>query len=127
MRNGTQLVSQRRRTPRFFLDVDWFVESQGCSTLGRGLELSIHGATLPITCRSPFSHDVTLYLSLPERPRMFKAKGTAAMRAGAGWVLTFTEVSPEDLQLLGNILIAEYGVRALPNHPAVVECVELGS
>lgn len=106
---------QRRRYPRFFLDVDWFVESDGCSTLGRGLEISVRGATLPITCLSPFTPSVTLFLSLPARPRMFKARCSAFMREGRGWVLTFHDVSPEDLQLLGSTLIGEYGLLALPN------------
>ncbi len=104
----------RRRWPRFFLDLDWFVESEGCSTLGRGLELTVRGARLPIGCSSPFADAVTLHLSLPARERMFKARCSARMIDGRGWVLTFTEVAPDDLQLLGNTLIGEFGVLALP-------------
>lgn len=104
-----------RRYPRFSFDVDWFVESAGCSTLGRGLELTVRGAMLPVTCTSPFTEQVTLHLSLPARERMFKAKCVAVMHEGRGWALEFVEVSPEDLQLLGHTLIAEFGVAALPN------------
>ncbi|PZR16014.1 MAG: hypothetical protein DI536_06860 [Archangium gephyra] len=104
-----------RRYPRFKLDVDWFVESRGCSTLGRGLELSVRSALLPVTCASPFLSDVTLYVSLPARARMFKARCTAKLHAGRGWVLQFEEVAPEDLQLLGHTLVTEFGVAALPN------------
>lgn len=107
----------RRRWPRFFLDLDWFVESHGCSTLGRGLELTVRGARLPITCSSPFAEVVTLHLSLPARERMFKARCSARMIERRGWVLTFTEVSPDDLQLLGHTLIGEFGVLALPASP----------
>lgn len=107
----------RRRWPRFFLDLDWFVESEGCSTLGRGLELTVRGARLPITCSSPFAEAVTLHLSLPARERMFKARCSARLTEGRGWVLTFTEVGPEDLQLLGSTLIGEFGVLALPQSP----------
>lgn len=106
---------QGRRYPRFHLDVDWFVESKGSSSMGRGLELSVRGALLPVTCTSPFTDDVTLYLSLPARPQMFKAKCSAQMQAGRGWVLSFGEISPEDLQLLGHTLLSEFGVAALPN------------
>lgn len=104
-----------RRYPRFKFDVDWFVESRGCSTLGRGLELSVRGAMLPVTCTSPFTEEVTLHVSLPARERMFKAKCHATMHADRGWALEFVEVAPEDLQLLGHTLISEFGVAALPN------------
>ena len=118
---------QGRRFPRFHLDVDWFVVSDGCSTLGRGLELSVRGALLPVTCTSPFTHDVTLYLSLPLRPRMLKARCSAA-NGQRGWVLHFEELSPEDLQLLGHTLLTEFGVAALPNLERRAEHhVELGS
>jgi hypothetical protein len=111
-----------RRYPRFTLDVDWFVESAGCSTLGRGLELSVRGALLPIKCSGRFSDQVTLFLSLPQREQMFKAQCTAHLEEGRGWVLCFGEVSPDDLQLLGHTLITEFGMDALPNlerRPAV--------
>ncbi|MGV3624511.1 MAG: hypothetical protein ACO1OB_27070 [Archangium sp.] len=104
-----------RRYPRFNLDVDWFVESRGCSTLGRGLELSVRSALLPVTCTSPFMSDVTLYISLPARAQMFKARCTAKQQRGRGWVLQFAEIAPEDLQLLGHTLVSEFGVAALPN------------
>ena len=58
---------QRRRYPRLSLDVDWFVESEGCSTLGRGLEISPRGAMLPLTCIGKFSSEVILYVALPGR------------------------------------------------------------
>lgn len=103
-----------RRYPRFHLDVDWFVESKGSSSMGRGLEISVRGAMLPGTCTSPFADEVTLYLSLPLRQRMFKARCTAANKPGRGWALDFDDVSPEDLQLLGHTLVTEFGAAALP-------------
>ncbi len=103
---------QGRRDPRFHLDVDWFVVSKGCSTLGRGLELSVRGALLPATCTSPFTDDVTLYLSLPLRPKMLKARCSASNHGQRGWVLHFEELSPDDLQLLGHTLQTECGVAA---------------
>lgn len=106
-------TKQGRRYPRFHLDVDWFVESRGCSTLGRGLELSVRGVLLPVTCTSPFVAGVTLFLSLPAREAMFKARCSARQTA-RGWVLTFAEVAPEDLQLLGQTLLGEFGTVALP-------------
>ncbi|MDX2013433.1 MAG: hypothetical protein SFW67_24795 [Myxococcaceae bacterium] len=108
----------RRRWPRFFLDLDWFVESNGCSAMGRGLELTVRGAKLPITCRSPFTDEVVLHVSLPSRERLFKARCTAEHAEGRGWVLSFVEVSPDDLQLLGHTLIGEFGVLALPESPS---------
>jgi hypothetical protein len=104
-----------RQVPRFSLDVDWFVESQGASAMGRGLEVSVRAAKLPVTCKSPFDGDVTLYLSLPLRERMFKARCRAVNFGDRGWCLQFVEVAPEDLQLLGHTLIAEFGPAALPH------------
>jgi hypothetical protein len=105
----------RRRYPRLFLDVDWFVESMGCSTLGRGLELSVRGARLPVTCVGTFSEQVTLYVALPGRAKMFKAKGHALPKSERGWVIRFSDVGHEDLQLLARALLDEYGLIALPN------------
>jgi hypothetical protein len=104
----------RRRYPRLKLDVDWFVESMGCSTLGRGLEISVRGALLPVTCLGPFSAEVTLHVALPSRPRMFKARGVALARRSRGWAIVFRQVSPEDLHLLAMTLIEQYGVEAVP-------------
>lgn len=103
-----------RRYPRFHLDVDWFVESKGCSAMGRGIELSVRGALLPVACQSPFTEDVTLYLSLRARPKMFKAK-CSARASDRGWLLTFEEIAPDDLQLLGQTFLSEFGTAALPN------------
>jgi hypothetical protein len=103
-----------RRSPRFTLAVDWFIESAGCSTLGRGLELSVRGALLPLAFTSPFAPHVTLFVSLPLRERMFKARCSAS-QTERGWVLDFEEVAPEDLQLLGHTLIGEFGLAAFPN------------
>ncbi len=105
----------RRRYPRLFLDVDWFVESQGCSTLGRGLEISLRSARLPVTCVGTFSEQVTLFVSLPGRAKMFKAKGLATASTDRGWVIQFAAVSDEDRGLLAVSLIDEYGLVALPN------------
>lgn len=104
---------QGRRSPRFHLDVDWFVASRGCSSMGRGVELSVRGALLPVTCTSPFVAEVTLFLALPARAAMFKAR-CAARQTPRGWVLTFGEVAPEDLQLLGQTLAQAFGPVALP-------------
>jgi hypothetical protein len=109
-----KLRSGRRSWPRFFLDVEWFVESLGCSTLGRGLEVSLRGARLPVSCASPFMPSVVLYLSLPDRAQLFKAKCSASMRAGRGWLLSFLKVTPPDLELLGQTLIDQFGVLARP-------------
>ena len=103
-----------RRYPRLFLDVDWFVESDGCSTLGRGLELSPRGALLPVSCLAPLSTFVTLHVCLPSRPRMFRAKGQALARRASGWAIAFSEVSFDDLHLLASTLIDEYGAGAVP-------------
>ncbi len=81
--------------------------------MGRGLELTVRGAMLPATCRSPFTDHVVLHVSFPARERLFKAK-CSAVGGGRGWRLTFEEVSPEDLQLLGHTLIGEFGLLALP-------------
>ena len=106
---------QRRRYPRLALDVDWFVESDGCSTLGRGLEISPRGAMLPLTCVGEFSSEVTLYVALPGRAKMFKARAYAAPRSERGWVIQFHEVALEDLTLLAHTLIEEHGIAALPS------------
>lgn len=113
-RTRSAAAVRSRRFPRFQLDVDWFVESQGSSSMGRGLQISARGALLPVTCTSPFTDGVTLYLSLPLRPKMFKARCTAEQEEGRGWVLHFDEVSPLDLQLLGHTLLSEFGTESLP-------------
>jgi hypothetical protein len=105
----------RRRYPRLFLDVDWFVESQGCSTLGRGLEISLRSARLPVACVGTFSEQVTLFVALPGRAKMFKAQARAEPKSERGWVLQFASVSDEDRGLLAVSLIDEYGLVALPN------------
>jgi hypothetical protein len=104
-----------RQYPRFGLDVDWFVESHGSSAMGRGLEVSVRAAMLPVTCTSPFDGDVTLYLALPLRERMFKARCRALNFGQRGWSLEFVDVAPDDLQLLGHTLLTEFGPAALPN------------
>lgn len=114
-RREFSMTHSRRRYPRLFLDVDWFVESEGCSTLGRGLEISPRGALLPVTCKGSFSTSVTLHVSLASRPRMFKAKGTAVAREGRGWAILFRDVSAEDLHLLAMTLIEEHGLEAVPS------------
>ena len=111
---------QGRRYPRFHLDFDWFVVSKGCSTLGRGIELSMRSALLPVTCTSPFTDDVTLYLSLPLQPKMFKARCTAS-NGKRGWLLQFVDISSADLQLLGRTLLTEFAVPNLEREPERVE------
>lgn len=103
-----------RRHPRFRLDVDWFVESPASSAMGRGLELSARSALLPVVCTSHFTPRVTLHLALPERQRMFKAICSARQQR-RGWVLSFEEIAPDDLQLLGQSLLSAFGEAALPN------------
>ncbi len=114
-RRELSLTHTRRRFPRLFLDVDWFVESNGCSTLGRGLEISPRGALLPLTCIGQFSSAVTLHVALPARPRMFKARGIAMTRRERGWAIEFRDVEVEDLRLLAETLIEEYGLAAVPS------------
>ena len=109
------LYLSRRRYARVLLDVDWFVESVGCSTLGRGLELSPRGALLPIARTGAFGEEVTLFVCLPGRPRMFRAVGAAqAVRGPRGWLIKFHRVASEDLGLLGEALIEQAGLAALP-------------
>ena len=83
--------------------------------MGRGIELSVRGALLPATCTSPFTDQVTLYLSLPARAKMLKVQCSAANHPRRGWVLLFEELSPEDLQLLAETLVTEFGTHALPD------------
>lgn len=116
-----------RRYPRFHLDVDWFVVSKGCSTLGRGIELSVRGALLPLTCTSPFTDDVTLYLSLPLRPKMLKARCTASNQGHRGWVLQFEEIAAADLQLLSQTLLTEFGEAAASKYTGLAICSEVAS
>jgi hypothetical protein len=105
----------RRRYPRVSLDVDWFVEAEGCATLGRGLEISPRGAFLPVARTTDLSAQITLFVSLLSRPRLFKAIGVAtAATTPKGWVIRFTEVSEEDLSLLGQTLIDQVGLVAIP-------------
>ncbi|MHB8879300.1 MAG: hypothetical protein ACYC8T_36865 [Myxococcaceae bacterium] len=109
------LYLSRRRYPRVFLDADWFIEADGCSTLGRGLEISPRGAYLPVARTTDLTSNVTLFVNLPGRARLFKAKGVASARTGPrGWVIRFHGVSGEDLTFLGGALIAEAGLAALP-------------
>ena len=115
MGHSTNHRPASRRTPRFTLDADWFVESEGCSTLGRGLELSIRGAKLPLACNSQFRGEVTLFVALPHQSTMFKARCRAQHHDGRGWTLGFVEVLPADLQLLGQVLVSEFGPAALPD------------
>lgn len=114
-RREFSLTHTRRRYPRLHLDVDWFVESMGCSTLGRGLEISPRGALLPLTCVGEFSSAVTLHVALPTRPRMFKAKGVAVPRREKGYAIEFRDVEVEDLRVLAECLIEEYGLAAVPS------------
>lgn len=109
------MTQTRRRYPRLHLDVDWFVESDGCSTLGRGLEISPRGALLPVTCVGHFSSLVTLHVALPSRPKMLKAKGVATTRREQGWAIAFREISVEDLHLLAMTLIDQHGLEAVPS------------
>ncbi len=105
----------RRRYARVFLDVDWFIEADGCSTLGRGLELSPRGAFLPVARTADLTAAVTLFVSLPQRARLFKARGVASPSGGPkGWVIRFNEVDAEDLTLLGESLLSEAGLAAFP-------------
>jgi hypothetical protein len=115
MRTSRKPLVQGRRHPRFHLDVDWFVEAKGCSTFGRALEVSVRGALLPVACLGLQPGEVTLHLSLPARERMFKARCRVVQQTERGWVLTFLEVEPDDLQLLGQVLLHEFGPAALPN------------
>lgn len=93
-------LASRRRSPRVLFDVDWFVESLGCSALGRGLELNARGALLPLDCTGPFAHEVVLHVALPGRARMFRATGSATARAGKGWAIKFDKLPADEMRLL---------------------------
>lgn len=111
-----------RRAPRFTLDVDWFLTAEGSSVLGRGAEVSVRGVRLPGAWAERLGGEVTLFLALPLRERMFKATCRPVRRGDEGLCLNFVEVTPDDLQLLGHTLIAAFGAAALPNlerRPAV--------
>lgn len=82
--------------------------------MGRGLELSVRGARLPVSCRSHFAPEVVLHVSFPARERLFKSRCSAVLGPHRGWLLSFAEVAPDDLQLLGQTLVSEFGVLALP-------------
>src|SRR5687768_4176449 len=114
-RKRTRHSEGRRRYPRLHLDVDWFMETRGLSTFGRGLEISPRGARLPIGTTRPPEDEVTLHLALPPRARMFRARGVVIPASfQRGWIIRFTDVPEADLRLLALVLIEEYGLWALP-------------
>lgn len=105
----TAILEERRGSARTFLDLDWFLESQGCSTLGRGLELSLSGAHLPVLRTGAFAAQVVLHISLPGRQRLLKARGRAVPRPGpTGWLVRFDELSEEDRRLLADTLSEQH-------------------
>ena len=101
----------RRRYPRVRLEVDWTLDSDTHSTMGRGLDISPRSARLALT--RAFGRDVVLCVSLPGRARMFRARGQASQREG-GLVIRFEEVSDSDLTALGHALVGAAGIAAIP-------------
>lgn len=109
------LNEARRRYPRVFVDLDWFVTSSGCSTLGRGLELSMRAAWLPIARTGQLDESVLLHVALPRRARLFSARGLAQpSESREGWVIRFTDVAVDDASLLAHTLVDLVGLSALP-------------
>lgn len=99
----------------FPLDVDFFIELPGHSTRGRGLALSARQAFVPgVQVLGPAA--LTLHVAFPEREKLFRAECKALPRHGAhsGTTLELCCVSPEDWQLLGQVLLATFGAQALP-------------
>jgi hypothetical protein len=101
----------RRRYGRVHMDVDWMLEGEAGETWGRGLDLSLRSACLPLT--RAVGKDVCLQISLPGRARLLRARGHVA-QVRAGVVVRFHDVSSEDLKLLGDCLIATGGLKAIP-------------
>jgi hypothetical protein len=104
-----------RRAIRVVLDADWFVESDGCSTAGRGLEISRSGARLPVVCSGRLVGSVTLFIALPQREEVFQARCRAQHHPVRGWSLTFTGASREDLELLDRSLAREIDAEPPPS------------
>lgn len=110
------LSDGRRRFPRVQFDFDWFVTSDGCSTLGRGIELSMRSAFLPIARAGEIDSRVVLHVALPNRPRLFRAEGVARPSdAKNGWVIRFTKISFDDASFLAETLMDVVGLAALPS------------
>jgi hypothetical protein len=110
-RRAPPLWQSRRRYPRIPLDVDWMIDAKGTSLWGRGLELSLRSARLPTS--RPVEGEVSLYVSLPGRARMFKARGRVTQRKG-GVVIQFHEVASADLRLLAASLLDAGGLPVIP-------------
>jgi len=102
----------RRRYPRIHLDYDWVIDSASTSTWGRGLDASLRSAKLP-TARPIPEEEVMLYVLLPGRARMFRARGRR-LATRDGLVVRFDDVSQDDLRLLAVSLIQTGGLRAVP-------------
>ncbi|MBM4380726.1 MAG: hypothetical protein FJ086_15725 [Deltaproteobacteria bacterium] len=110
------LTQARRRYLRTSLDVDWFVDVGGLTTMGRGIELTPRSAVVPgLLHNVPLGAQVVLHVALPARARLFRARGHVMRRMGRGLLIRFEEVLQEDLVLLGEALVAEQGPGALPS------------
>ena len=88
------------------------LDSALTSTWGRGLDLSLRSARLPLLHQALYE-EVRLYVVLPGRARMFRARGHVA-RATKALVVRFDEVSPDDMTLLAHCLIQTAGLCAVP-------------
>ena len=109
------LSEGRRRFPRVQFDFDWFVTSDGCSTLGRGIELSMRSAFLPIARAGEIDSRVVLHVALPHRPKLLRVEGVARpSEAKNGWVIRFTKISFEDASFLAKTLMDVIGLAAVP-------------
>ena len=110
------LTQARRRYLRTTLDVDWFVDVRGLTSMGRGIELTPRSAVVPGALASvALESEVVLHVALPGRARLFKAKGRVTRRMGRGLLIRFEQVAEEDLVLLGEALVEEQGPAALPS------------
>ena len=109
------LSQARRRYGRAWMEVDWFVDSGGVSTMGRGLELTPRSVMVPASVvRLPLEAQAVLHVALPSRARLFRAECHVMRRLGRGLLLRFDSVSDADMQLLGETLVDVMGPAALP-------------
>jgi len=110
------LTQARRRYLRTTLEVDWFLDVGGLTSMGRGIELTPRSAVIPGQLRNVLPEsEVVLHVALPARARLFRAKGRVMRRMGRGLLIRFEEVAEEDLVLLGQALVAEQGPAAIPS------------
>ncbi len=110
-----RLYHGRRRYPRLPLEVDWFLEAKDFSAVGRGVEVSLRGARLPLAIPPQWTGTLHLHLALPGRARLFKAAVIPVTGVSQrGFILRFQGVPPAELALLTQALIDRHGFAAVP-------------